>query len=56
MLFLDANDAVLIKRYKETRRTHPLAGSGRLESGIEKEREKLAPRILQPTEELSRPE
>lgn len=42
VLFLDANDAVLIKRYKETRRTHPLAGSGRLENGIEKEREKLA--------------
>ena len=35
-------DAVLIKRYKETRRTHPLAGAGRLENGIEKEREKLA--------------
>ena len=42
LLFLDANDAVLIKRYKETRRTHPLAGAGRLENGIEKEREKLA--------------
>ena len=42
VLFLDANDAVLIKRYKETRRTHPLAGAGRLENGIEKEREKLA--------------
>lgn len=42
MLFLDANDAVLIKRYKETRRVHPLAGAGRLENGIEKEREKLA--------------
>ena len=41
VLFLDANDAVLIKRYKETR-THPLAGAGRLENGIEKEREKLA--------------
>ena len=41
-LFLDANDAVLIKRYKETRRVHPLAGAGRLENGIEKEREKLA--------------
>ena len=41
VLFLDANDAVLIKRYKETRRTHPLA-AGRLENGIEKEREKLA--------------
>lgn len=42
VLFLDANDAVLIKRYKETRRTHPLTGAGRLENGIEKEREKLA--------------
>ena len=42
VLFLDANDADLIKRYKETRRTHPLAGAGRLENGIEKEREKLA--------------
>ena len=42
VLFLDASDAVLIKRYKETRRTHPLAGAGRLENGIEKEREKLA--------------
>ena len=42
VLFLDANDAVLIKRYKETRRVHPLAGTGRLENGIEKEREKLA--------------
>ena len=42
VLFLDANDAVLIKRYKETRRVHPLAGVGRLENGIEKEREKLA--------------
>ena len=42
VLFLDANDAVLIKRYKETRRTHPLAGAGRLENCIEKEREKLA--------------
>ena len=42
VLFLDANDAVLIKRYKETRRVQPLAGAGRLENGIEKEREKLA--------------
>ena len=42
VLFLDANDAVLIQRYNETRRTHPLAGAGRLENGIEKEREKLA--------------
>ena len=42
ILFLDANDGVLIKRYKETRRSHPLAGTGRLDKGIEKERVKLA--------------
>ena len=42
ILFLDANDGVLIKRYKETRRSHPLAGAGRLDKGIEKERVKLA--------------
>ncbi|MFR5602476.1 MAG: RNase adapter RapZ [Lachnospiraceae bacterium] len=42
ILFLDAGDQVLIKRYKETRRIHPLAGAGRIDRGIEKEREKLA--------------
>lgn len=42
ILFLDAGDEVLIKRYKETRRSHPLAGAGRIDRGIEKEREKLA--------------
>lgn len=42
VLFLDANDGVLIKRYKETRRSHPLAGTGRIDKGIEKERAKLA--------------
>ena len=41
VLFLDAADTTLIKRYKETRRTHPLAGGGRVESGIKKEREKI---------------
>ena len=41
-LFRDANDGTLIKRYKETRRSHPLAGAGRLDKGIEKERLKLA--------------
>lgn len=41
ILFLDAGDQVLIKRYKETRRSHPLAGAGRIDRGIEKEREKL---------------
>ena len=42
ILFLDASDATLIKRYKETRRSHPLAGGGRVDRGIEKERDKLA--------------
>ncbi len=41
ILFLDASDKVLVKRYKETRRSHPLAGMGRIDSGIAKEREKL---------------
>ena len=42
ILFLDASDEVLIKRYKETRRNHPLAGNGRLDRGIAREREKVA--------------
>lgn len=41
ILFLDAENEVLIKRYKETRRNHPLAGRERIESGILREREKL---------------
>ncbi len=41
ILFLDAKDDVLIKRYKETRRTHPLSGRGRVEDGIRLEREKM---------------
>lgn len=43
LLYLDASDDVLIKRYKETRRTHPLAGSGRVDQGLAKERIVLAP-------------
>ena len=42
MLFLEASPETIIKRYKETRRSHPLAGTGRLDKGIAKEREKLA--------------
>lgn len=42
ILFLDAGDRILIKRYKETRRKHPLAGAGRIDEGIAKERERLA--------------
>ena len=41
ILFLDASDEVLVKRYKETRRMHPLAASGRIEDGIVRERERL---------------
>lgn len=43
ILFMDANDNILIKRYKETRRKHPLAEGrdGRLEDGIRREREVL---------------
>ena len=41
ILFLDAENEVVIKRYKETRRNHPLAGRERIESGIVQEREKL---------------
>ncbi len=41
ILFLDATDEVIVKRYKETRRIHPLARFGRVEGGIEKERQKI---------------
>lgn len=42
ILFLETSDQVLLRRYKETRRTHPLSPEGRVEEGIEKEREVLA--------------
>ncbi len=42
ILFLESADSVLVKRYKETRRIHPLAFGDRLEVGIEREREKLS--------------
>lgn len=38
LLFLEANDATLIRRFKETRRTHPLAKGSRIEEGIAGER------------------
>lgn len=41
ILFMDAGDSVLLKRYKETRRMHPLSPDGRVEEGINKEREIL---------------
>lgn len=41
ILYLDASDEVLIKRYKESRRKHPLAPQGRILKGIELERNRL---------------
>ena len=41
ILFMDASDEVLIRRYKESRRSHPLVPEGRVEDGIRKEREIL---------------
>lgn len=38
ILFMEANDRTLLKRYKETRRMHPLSQGGRIEDGIKKER------------------
>ena len=41
ILFLDCADEILIKRYKESRRSHPLADAGNLNEGLKKERELL---------------
>lgn len=41
ILFLDASDEVLIKRFKETRRIHPLAPNGGIGDGIKGERQRL---------------
>ena len=41
ILFMDAEDSVLVKRYKETRRSHPLASNGRVDDGIRLERQKM---------------
>lgn len=41
ILFMDANESALIKRYKESRRNHPLSEDGRLEEGVRKERKIL---------------
>ena len=41
VLFLEASDEVLVKRYKETRRSHPLSGTGRVDQGIKEERTRL---------------
>lgn len=41
LLFMDAEDRVLVKRYKETRRIHPVDGKGSIEESIKKERKML---------------
>ena len=43
VVFLDAGDPVLIRRFESNRRSHPLQGNGRLVDGIAAERELLAP-------------
>ena len=43
MLYLEASEEVLVNRYKETRRRHPLAEGGQVSEGISQERELLAP-------------
>ena len=41
VLFVDANDDVLVRRFESTRRPHPLQGNDRIVDGIAKEREQL---------------
>lgn len=41
LLFLDCADDILVHRYRETRRVHPLAPAGRVEEGIARERRLL---------------
>lgn len=43
LLFMQATDATIIRRYKETRRSHPMAPSSRISEGVTRERERLAP-------------
>lgn len=42
VLFMEASDKVLVKRYKETRRNHPLSEEDRIEFAVQRERELLA--------------
>ena len=42
MVFLEARDDVLVRRYSETRRQHPLAATGSVLEGIAQERKELA--------------
>ncbi len=43
VLFLEANDSTLIKRFEQVRRPHPLQGEGTISDGISLERARLLP-------------
>jgi RNase adapter protein RapZ len=43
LLYLEASETVLLNRFKETRRRHPLANGGHVSSAIDAEREMLSP-------------
>ncbi|MEJ8277753.1 RNase adapter RapZ [Pseudonocardia spirodelae] len=43
LLFLEASDAVLVRRFEQNRRSHPLQGTGRITDGLGAEREVLRP-------------
>ena len=43
LVFLDADEGVLVRRYESNRRPHPLQGGGRILDGIRLERQILAP-------------
>ena len=42
ILFLEARDETLVKRFKETRRSHPLVTKGRVDEGLARERQMMA--------------
>lgn len=52
LLFLDCSDEVLVRRYSETRRPHPLAPGGDLLAAIQRERERLSPLRAQASQVL----
>ena len=52
LVFLDAQDDVLVRRYSETRRRHPLSVDGSVREGILAERALLAPLQAQATLQL----
>jgi UPF0042 nucleotide-binding protein len=43
LVFIEASDSALIRRFSETRRPHPLGGRGSIAEGIREERRKMAP-------------